>query len=294
MANAARLTTYQAGASLVRPRSVPVTAIVLTFNEEVNIARCLNSLAWCEQVIVVDSESTDGTQQVAKEHGAEVFVNPWPGFGAQRNWALQRPQIRHEWLYFLDADEWVPEDATEEISEAIRSTTAAGFAQRRRLVFDGRWIKHCGWYDNSWQLRLVRHDRARCEGLDFGERLIVDGTVERLRSEFVDEDLKGVDGWKAKHARYAELEARRRLDRPPFAERLRALRGMRRGLSLGRAVAKDIVFPAMPFKAWSLFGYMYVARLGFLDGRQGLTFCILHADHERSIGRMMKQARRTL
>jgi glycosyltransferase involved in cell wall biosynthesis len=273
------------------PRSVPVTVIVLTLNEEPNIRRCLASLAWADQVVVVDSGSTDDTARLAAQAGAEVVEQPWLGFGAQRETAMRLPLIRHDWVYVCDADEWVSPQLATEIAGCLEDPDCAAFSQRFRLVFMGTWIRHCGWYSGSWNVRLLDRRYAKYDGVLVGERLRVDGRVRRLRHDIVDEDLKGVAAWLRKHVRYAELDRERRSRAPRLRERLRALRERDNGRPVVRSVLKELVFPAIPAKPAALFCYMYLARGGFLDGMAGLRFCLYHAWYEVCVGSLRAEAR---
>lgn len=281
------------GGSGPPPGSVPVTVIVLTKDEEVNIQRCLASAAWAAQVIVVDSGSRDATRDLARACGAEVLDHEWHGFAAQREWALRHPDVRHDWLLFLDADEWVSVQLASEIGDRIRDEAVAAYRFRYRLVFAGTWIRHCGWYRDSWLVRLIRRSRCRYDFSEqFAERVHVDGTVRTLHNDLVDDDLKGLTEWMHKHVRYAELEARRRLGRPPIRTRMASARDSGRTAPIGRYILKHIVFPAVPAKPLALFVYMYVLRWGFLDGGVGLRFCLLHAWHEHNIGVLLATNRR--
>jgi glycosyltransferase involved in cell wall biosynthesis len=263
---------------------VPVTVIVLTQDEEPNVGRCLASVGWADQVIVLDSGSTDGTQKIARSAGAEVVEQQWLGYSGQREFALRLNQVRHDWVYFVDADEWVSPQLAGEVAVQLRTPACAAYAHRLRLVFGGRWIRHCGWYSGSLVVRLVDRRRATFDGALFGERACVAGPVGRLRHDIVDEDLKGLAVWLRKHVSYAELEARRRGQLPPLPERLLSLRSRTDSRPLARTFLKNIVFPAVPAKPAALFCYMYVLRLGVLDGRAGLRFCFLHAWHEAVVG----------
>ena len=175
--------------------SVPVSVVVLAYNEEPNIRHCIASVAWAEQVVVIDSGSTDGTVPIAREFGAEVVEQPWLGFSAQREFALRHETLRHDWVYFVDADEWVPPQLAQEIAGRLRAPSCSAFALRFRLVFQGRWIRHCGWYSGSWLIRLVDRRYAKFDGSIVGERVRVDGPVERLKHDLVDEDHKGLSAW---------------------------------------------------------------------------------------------------
>ncbi|MHB1593654.1 MAG: glycosyltransferase family 2 protein [Streptosporangiaceae bacterium] len=265
------------------PGSVPLSVVVLAANEEPNIRRCLASVAWADQTVVVDSGSTDDTMPIARSLGAQVVEQPWLGFAAQREFALRLPQLRHDWVYFVDADEWVSPQLATEIAARLRDPECAGFAHRLRLVFQGTWIRHCGWYPGSWVVRLVDRRCTKYDGSLVGERACVDGPVRRLRNDIVDDDLKGFALWLHKHVRYAELEAHRRGAPASLRGRLRALRSRADTRPLARALLKDVVFPSVPAKPAALFAYMYVVRLGVLDGRAGLRFCFFHAWFEAAV-----------
>jgi len=271
-------------------RSVPVSVAVLTKDEELNIRRCLTSVAWAEQVVVVDSGSVDDTVPIARQLGAEVVQQRWLGFSGQREFALRHPSLRHDWVYFVDADEWVSPELAREIAGFLRAPAYAAFAHRRRLVFQGSWIRHCGWYSGSWLVRLVDRRYAKFDGSIVGETACVDGAVGRLTHDLVDDDQKGLAAWLRKHVGYAELEAQRRAKRQRFGIRLRVLRSGDSSRPLARAVLKDLIFPSIPAKPAALFFYMYVVRLGLLDRRAGLRFCLLHAWHEAVVEAMQANA----
>ena len=251
------------------PRSVPVSVVVLTRDEEVNIRRCLESVAWASQVVVVNSGSTDRTVPIARSLGAEIVEQPWLGYSGQREFALRLPQLRHDWVYFVDADEWVSPQLAAEIAMVLNSPSCAGFMHRLRLVFQGRWIRHCGWYKGSWVVRLVNRRYTKYDGSIVGERACIDGPVGRLRNDIVDNDLKGLATWLHKHVRYAELEAQRRGQPVPLPRRLHRLVERRDSRPFGRALLKDVIYPSIPAKPLALFSYMYLVQLGVLDGPAG-------------------------
>lgn len=286
------LTAYGAAPGGPAQREVPVTALVLTRDEEPNIARCLASLGWCDQVVVVDSGSTDRTVAMAEAAGATVLENPWPGFAAQRQWAMDHPAVCHDWVFFVDADEWISIPLADEIAAALAAPQAAAFVQRCRVVFLGQWIRHCGWYANFRLVRLMdRRHASWGRSAQFGERAQVEGPVGQLVNDLVDEDLKGLAAWMRKHVGYASLEADRRMAANQQG-RAWARVGRRPGtLSFGRAVAKEMVLPKLPMKPAAIFMYMYIARAGWRDGRRGLAFCLLHAWHEHNVGVLMRSRR---
>ncbi len=284
--NALPFGPYDASRDVPAPGSVPVTALVLTKNEEDNIARCMASLAWCDQLVVIDSESSDDTVRLASAGGAVVIEQPWLGFARQREFALRHDAVRNDWVYFVDADEWVSAALAREAADAVSQDSYAACAHRLRLVFLGRWIRHCGWYGGSSVVRLGRRDALSYDvSTAVGERAMVDGQVGRLRYDIVDEDLKGLAAWLRKHITYAEAEAARRCGQPPeLQQRLRLwLRGERAGRPPARSLAKDVVAPAIPARPLLLFIYMYALRGGWRDGRQGLMFCMYHAWFEATV-----------
>jgi glycosyltransferase involved in cell wall biosynthesis len=283
------LRSYQASDDPA-PGSVPVSVVVLTLNEEPNIRRCLASVAWADQLVVVDAGSTDGTVSAARSLGAEVVEQPWLGFSAQREYALRLSTLRHDWVYFVDADEWVSSQLAAEIAARLADPSCAGFAHRLRLVFMGTWIRHCGWYPGSWVVRLVDRRYTSYDGSLVGERACVRGQVWRLDNDIVDEDRKGLASWLHKHVRYAQLECKQREEAGGPVERLRALRRGGSSRPLARSILKELVLPVIPAKPAALFLHMYVARLGFLDGAAGFRFCCYHAWFEMSVSALRAEA----
>lgn len=272
------------------PGSVPVSVVVLARNEEANIRRCLQSVAWADQVVVVDSGSTDDTVAIACSLGVAVVEQAWLGFSGQREFALELDSLRHDWVYFVDADEWASPQLAMEIDANLAKPSCAGFAHRLRLVFHGVWIRHCGWYEGSWVVRLV--DR-RCTKFDgtWIARAQVDGPIVRLKNDIVDEDRKGLAAWLNKHVGYAQMEVERRGEPAPVRYRIHEMRAGAASDTrpLSRAVMKDVVFPSVPLKPIALFVYMYVFRLGFLDGPEGFRFCFYHAWYEVVLNGLLRE-----
>lgn len=264
------LTMYGTASGGPEVGSVPVSVIVLTKNEAANIARCLESCAWAEQRLVLDSGSADKTVAMATQAGADVVTTTWRGFGLQREFALRLPGVRHDWVFFLDADEWVSVELADEIAAAVSSQTVAAYWQYVRLVFLGRWIRHCGWYPSGRRIHLMRRSAAKFEDDPFSEHPRVDGPLGRLANDLVDQDRKGLQAWLHKHVDYAGLEAQRRLTQGGTRTRLPHE-------SVVRHFLKDRVAPRLPARPLATFVWMYVVRTGFLDGRPGLLFCFYHA-----------------
>lgn len=137
-----------------------ISATIITFNEEPNIKAACESLAWADEIVVVDSESTDRTREIAEACGARVIVNPWPGFGAQKQFAVD--QAQHDWIFSLDADERVSDDlrkAIEALKQRPETQIADGFLIPRRTFYQQRWIRGGGWYPDR-QLRLFNRTKG--------------------------------------------------------------------------------------------------------------------------------------
>ena len=198
--------------------------MVLTRDEEANIARCLGSVGWADQVVVVDSGSTDGTVAIARSLGADVVEQQWLGFSAQREFALRLPEVRTTGSTSSTRTSGCHRSSRARERRCTRGGDCAAFSHRLRLVFQGTWIRHCGWYSGSWVVRLVDRRYTKYDGSLVGERASVDGTVGRLANDIVDEDRKGLAAWLHKHVRYAELEQRRRGQPVPLSERVRRWR----------------------------------------------------------------------
>lgn len=256
-----------------------VAVIILTYNEEVNLPHALDSVVgWAREVFVVDSFSTDRTVEIARHYGCHVVQHPFENYAKQRNFALSALPINAEWIFFLDADEWLPEVLKQEIAARLASDPVErGFLVKRRLIWMGRWIKR-GYYP-TWILRLARRGFVRCEERGVNEHLIVDGPVGRLEHDFIHEDRKGLAEWIAKHTRYARLEAEEMLRRSQgqgqreipaklFSTQAERKRWFRYHLY------ERLPPLVRPFFYW---GYRYLLRGGFLDGREAFIYHFLQA-----------------
>ena len=264
---------------------VPVSVFVPIKNEAANLPRCLDSVKWADEIFVVDSQSTDRSIEIAREHGAQVvqfhFNGTWP---KKKNWALENLPFRNEWVFILDADEVLPPDAQEEFGRVIaNSGEIAGYWINRRFMFMGRWLRHS--YYPNWNLRLFRHSLGRYEKLtdanthsgynEVHEHVIVQGPTGRLRSEMDHYAFPSVEVFVEKHNRYSNWEAR------VSADRQLSLRSgnLKSGPVKGRRKLKRLS-QRLPFRSLLRFLYIYVWQKGFLDGREGYYFARLHAVYE--------------
>ena len=257
-----------------------LTVVILTYNEEINIKQSLsNVIDWAEHVYVLDSGSTDETCNIAKEMGAEVFYRKFDTYAKQRTYAMKELPIKTEWMLFLDADEYLFDELKDEISTTITSTDFDGFYLKRRFYFMNGWIKYGGYYP-TWILRLFKHKLASCHR-DMNEHIKVDGKVGYLKNDFVDENQKGITDWLDKHNRYVSFEAQELLN---FEENKKNNKKDVMSNLFGsqaerkRWIREKIWNPLLPpfVRPFIYFFYRYIIRLGFLDGKAGFVYHLIH------------------
>jgi glycosyltransferase involved in cell wall biosynthesis len=264
---------------------VPVSVIVPIKNEAGNLPRCLDSIRWADEIFVVDSQSTDGSVEIAQQHGAQVvqfqFNGTWP---KKKNWSLENLPFRNEWVFILDADEVLPPEAEQEFAKAIAEAgETAGYWINRRFMFMGKWLRHS--YYPNWNLRLFRHSLGRYEKLteadtrsgdnEVHEHVVVQGPTGRLRCEMDHYAFPSVEVFIEKHNRYSNWEARVSADRQ--------LEGSGSQISSGQVERRrnlKQLSQRLPFRPLLRFLYIYVWQKGFLDGREGYYFARLHSLYE--------------
>jgi glycosyltransferase involved in cell wall biosynthesis len=258
--------------------SADLTVIILTFNEEQHLARCLQSLrGLAKRVVVVDCFSTDGTVALAEAQGAEVVQHAWVNYSAQFNWTLDNVLIDTQWTMRLDADEVVtPELATALISELSGyPDSVMGLTVNRQIHFMGRWIRHGSIYPRL-MLRVWRTGQGRCENRWMDEHMMVPGGIAHVDADIADINLNNVTWWTAKHNQYASREAvdllmhHRNENEESATAHLNFQARLERWLKLK-------VYARLPLglRALLYFLYRYFLRLGFLDGWQGFAFHFL-------------------
>jgi glycosyltransferase involved in cell wall biosynthesis len=265
---------------------VPVSILIPIKNEAGNLPRCLEAIRWADEIVVVDSQSTDGSQGIAESFGALVvqfqFNGTWP---KKKNWALEHLSFKHEWVFILDADEVLPPEAEQEFREIVTrgENSVTGYWINRRFMFMGKWLRHA--YYPNWNLRLFRHRLGRFEKLteavtnsgdnEVHEHVIVEGETGYLRSEMDHYAFPSVGVFVEKHNRYSNWEARVALDRH-LANGADALQKAEVGF---RRKLKQLSH-RMPLRPLLRFLYVYVWQRGFLDGVEGYYFARLHAVYE--------------
>ncbi|MCC7483968.1 MAG: glycosyltransferase family 2 protein [Burkholderiales bacterium] len=231
-----------------------LSVIVITKNGGATIRRCLESVAWADEIVVVDSGSTDGTLAICRELGAAVHVTPdWPGHGPQKNRALER--ACGDWVLSLDHDEWVTPELAGEIRRALASPgDRAAYLMPRRSSFCGRFMRHSGWWPD-YVTRLFRRGAARFSEDHMHDRVIVEGAIGRLSNPVMHESITDLDQMIGKMNGYSTASAR-------------ILHRDGRRASLATAL----------LHGWWAFMRTYFLRLGFLDGREGFMLAVANAE----------------
>jgi glycosyltransferase involved in cell wall biosynthesis len=238
-----------------------LSVAIVTFNEEENLARTLASVAWADQILVIDSGSTDRTVAIARSFNATVLERPWPGFAAQKNFALS--QCTGDWLLSLDADEELSPELQQEISQTLsrRPPSFDAFYLKRRNLFLGRWIRHGGFYPDP-KLRLFRRNVAllpQFEDRPVHETIPFSGPTASLDFDILHHAYPTLSSYIEHMDRYSSLGAQILVDKG------------RTSANVFTFFARIVIFPLLGFK-WN-----YLFRLGFLDGREGLLLHLYHA-----------------
>ncbi|MBB4200544.1 glycosyltransferase involved in cell wall biosynthesis [Rhodoblastus sphagnicola] len=255
-----------------------LAAIVLTYNEEIHIGRCLRSIEqFCDEIYVVDSFSTDRTVAIAVAHGAKVLQNPFVNQSVQFQWALDHIETRAGWLFRIDADEVAEGDLADEVKTKLRTLPdeIVGVCLNRKHIFLGRWIAHGGRYP-LYLLRIWRHGFGRVENKWMDEHIITwGGKVINFEGGFCDHNLKNISFFIEKHNQYATREAvdvfARRCGLPGFIDQGNEGLGVQ---AFRKRLLKQSFYEKLPFPVGPLiyFIYRYTVQLGFLDGLEGVIY----------------------
>lgn len=263
---------------------VPVSLLIPCKNEENNIARCIQSVQWVDEIFVVDSESSDKTIEIAESLGAKVvqfkYEGGWP---KKKNWALENLPFTNEWVLILDADECLPPKAQNEIEEIVSNTHEkhSGYWINRRYFFLGKPLKHA--YFPNWNLRLFKHKLGRYEKItdlstnsgdhEIHEHVVVQGSSGKLNSIMDHHAFPTIESFVEKHNRYSNWEAVVESSTTDDKSSLQH-EGVRGKRKLRR------IFRKLPFRPTLRFLYVFLWQRGILDGWRGYVFSRLHAQYE--------------
>jgi len=265
----------------------PISVLIPAKNEAANLAACLASVAWCDEVVVVDSGSTDGTPDIARRGGARVVDFKWNGqFPKKKNWALANIPWKNAWVFIIDADERVTPELEAALRAAVSQSQHQGFYVNRRFWFLDGWLNHCGYFP-SWNLRFFRHALGRYEqpaggaGAGSGdnevhEHVELQGSAGYLAGEMEHYAFPDVATWVEKHNRYSTWEARLQVEAQSGA--ISGDADLDAGLARKRRLRR--LAWSLPCRPTLRFLYHYVWRAGFLDGYRGFVFCRLMAWYE--------------
>jgi glycosyltransferase involved in cell wall biosynthesis len=226
-----------------------LSVIIITKNEQDNIKDCLESIKWADEIIVVDSGSTDKTKEICRKYTDKFYVKDWPGFGIQKQRALEL--ATHKWVLSVDADERVtPELRDEIINKMAHDSNIIGYLIPRLSNYLGKDIYHAGWYPD-YTLRLVKKQKSHFTEDIVHEKMVVDGSIEKLSNHFLHYPYKDIAHHMQKLNSYSSLSA----------EKMHAS---------GRCIS----WPMILFKAFFGFVRAYILRKGFLDGWQGFVVSV--------------------
>jgi len=260
---------------------VPVSAIVLTHNEEANIKACIDSIAgWIGEIYVVDSGSTDQTLNIIGQFTDNIFHHPFENYSRQRNWAQENLPIAYDWVFHIDADERVsPELASKIINclgDGSKIGEISGILVRRRIEFLGKHIRYGGIYP-TYHCRFFRKAAGRCEEREYDQHFIVEGPTMRIEADLIEETAVSLHSWTVRHLRWAAMETKQLAKaRPDNGKNLMEPKIF--GSPIQRKKWLRMYYEKSPlfFRAFIYFLVRYLIRGGFLDGMPGLIYHVLH------------------
>jgi glycosyltransferase involved in cell wall biosynthesis len=267
-----------------------VSVLILTLNEEANLAECIDSCAWSDDIVVFDSLSQDRTREIGLAKGARGFERSFDNYASQRNAALTTVSYKHNWVLMVDADERVPEDLATEIKNTLPQVDVRTvmFRMRRKDFFLGQWLRRSSGYP-TWVGRLVKVGHVLVER-EINEEYVHDGRVEYFRSHLYHFPFnKGIAYWVERHNRYSTMEVVEKLamHREPIEPR----KLLGRDPVARRRTLKKISY-RLPMRPLIVFLYLYVLRLGVLDGRAGFYFSRMRATYELLIDLKVMETKR--
>jgi len=230
-----------------------LSVIIITRNEAANILACIESVAWADEIVVVDSGSTDATVEICRKAGAKVFVHDWPGFGEQKNRALS--YATGEWVLSIDADERVTPESRAEIEASIQCDHTIAYEIPRLSSFCGRFMRHSGWHPD-YVLRLFRREKGRFSDALVHESVLIHGSTARLQQPLLHYSYRDFDDVLSKLNSYSSAAS----------------------VMLQRRGKKGSLKQALLHGLWAFFR-TYFLRAGFLDGREGFMLAVMNAEN---------------
>ena len=266
-----------------------ISILFLTYNESLNLPRSIAALNWADDIVVLDSFSEDDTTTVAKKLGARIYQRKFDNFAEQRNYALNHIQFKHDWILHLDADEVVTTKLFEEMRHAITIEHYKAFKIPSKMMLFDKWLKYSGMYP-VYQVRLGRKDHLKFKQVGHGQReVLTPDKIGTLKEPYIHYGFsKGIAGWLEKHNRYSTDEAMEIFLTKSLNEKMDWKIFFSKDLTVRRRAFKSLSFK-LPFRPILRFFYMYILRLGFLDGRSGFIYSCLLAIYQYEIDLKLKE-----
>ena len=267
-----------------------VSILILTYNEQANIQRCLESVQWSDDVLVIDSGSSDATVEIAKSMGARVLTREFDHFAGQRNYGIDHGEFKNDWIFHLDADECVRPELAEELTAIASGERRFAYRVAGRIYFRGTWIRRSSMYP-CYQVRFGRRDHLRFKMVGHGQRETTDPSeVETLENDLDHYSFsKGIADWIERHNRYSTDEANQILSESNSKIMLSSFFASN---STERRRALKRLYGKLPCRPLLRVFYMLIWRLGFLDGAAGCEYARLLAMYEQMISFKLSEARK--
>ena len=266
-----------------------VSVLILTLNEEINLPGCLESVKWCDDIVVYDSFSNDQTIEIARAAGARVIQRKFDNWSAHQNWAVQNIDFKHPWVFYLDADERGDDHLTKELlSLQIIDNMPSAFRIRRKDFFMGRWLKRAQLYP-TWLIRVFRPEKIRYERL-VNPVAIVDGLIEQLDGHLIHYPFShGIAHWYARHNNYSDMEASDLIREVNISVDWKGL--INSDVVRRRKAMKHLSY-VMPGRPLIMLLYLLFVRGAFLDGMSGIYYSFMRATYELMIDLKVIELRR--
>jgi glycosyltransferase involved in cell wall biosynthesis len=264
-----------------------ISVLILTLNEAINLPRCLASLEWADDVVVLDSGSSDGTQEIARRSGARVVHRAFDDYAAQRNYGLQDVEYKNSWVLMVDADEVVPPELAREMIEAVSSCTpdVCMYRMRRKDFLMGKWLRRSSGYP-TWFGRLIRLGKVRVTR-SINEEYHAIGDIRTLDNHLYHYPFnKGMHAWIEKHNRYSTMEAELKVD---SSDRSPGWKGLFSADAVVRRKTQKAIIYSLPGRPIIVFVAFYFIRGGILEGRAGFMLSMLKAIYEYMIDCKVKE-----
>ncbi len=263
-----------------------VSVFIQTLNEEKNLPRCLDSLKWSDDIVILDSISSDGTEKIAKQYGCRFYQRPYDGRANNQNWAVKNIDFKYEWVWYVDADEVTPTELVEEILQVCNDPKRKEVAYfvRRKNMFMGKWLKNCGReiITRLWKPKHISWERSA------NPVAKIDGEVGFLKNRFEHYFFsKGYADWLTRHNKYSSYEAIETM-RSIKEDEFRFIEIFSFDPVKRRKAMKKLSF-RLPFRPLFRFIHMYILNRGFLDGKPGLVYSLLISIYEYFIVLKIKE-----